>query len=243
PNRGGFLLDSSGHGSGTISILAGGVVPGQNVALGGAPQADVLPLRVAGSVVLLRTSALAKALDYAIQQQADVITMSLGGLPSQAWAEAVDRVYEAGICYCAAAGNHTGNFPPRVLVYPARYPRVIAVCGVMADGRPYDGLTDKALQGSFGPDSAMTKAIAAFTPNIPWAVFMCGDTVRLNGEGTSAATPQVAAAAALWIEKNKNLLPRDFRRVEAVRKALFGKAKAGDKTHFGNGILKANDAL
>src|SRR5262245_44546773 len=122
PNRGGMLLDNSGHGPGTLSILAGGLVPPpHNVVLGGAPEADILPLRVASSVVLLRTSALARALDYAIQQQVDVITMSMGGLPSQAWAEAVDRVYEAGICYCAAAGNHTGDLPPRVLVYPARY--------------------------------------------------------------------------------------------------------------------------
>lgn len=243
PNKGGFLLDNSGHGTGTISILAGGTVPSTNEVLGGAPQADVLPLRVAGSVVLLRTSALVQALDYAIRQQVDVITMSLGGLPSQAWAEAVDRVYEAGIVFCAAAGNHTGFLPPRVVVYPARYPRVIAVCGVMANGKPYDGLSGGALQGSFGPDAAMTKAIAAFTPNIPWAVFQCSNTVRLNGEGTSAATPQVAAAAALWVEKYKNVLPRDFRRVEAVRKALFSKAKALDKTHFGNGILQARAAL
>jgi subtilisin family serine protease len=243
PNNGGLLLDNSGHGTGTLSILAGGLVPSANIILGGAPEADILPLRVASSVVLLRTSALARALDYAIQQQVDVITMSMGGLPSQAWAEAVDRLYEAGICYCAASGNHTGSLPPRVVVYPARYPRVIAVCGVMADGRPYDGLTGGALQGSFGPDAAMAKAIAAFTPNIPWALFLCGNAVRLNGEGTSAATPQVAAAAALWIEKYKNVLPRDFRRVEAVRKALFSKAKSTDRTHFGHGILQANDAL
>ena len=36
----------------------------------------------------------------------------------------------------------------KVLIYPARYDRVIAVCGVMADGRPYTGLTGNALQGA-----------------------------------------------------------------------------------------------
>lgn len=242
PNNRRLLLGNATHGTGTLSILAGSNVPAFGAVLGAAAGADILPLRVADSVVLLRTSALARALAYAVEQGCDVITMSMGGLPSRAWAEAVDKLYEAGICFCAAAGNHTGALPPRVLVYPARYSRVIAVCGVMADGSPYASLSG-ALEGSFGPESVMTKAIAAYTPNIPWARMGC-NTVRLNGEGTSAATPQVAAAAALWFEKYKNVLPRDFRRVEAVRHALFSKAKLKqDKTHFGNGVLQALDAL
>ena len=240
-----LVLDNSGHGTGTISILAGGKIAAfDGVYLGGAPGAEVLPLRVADSVVLLRTSALARGLDYAVEQRCDVLTLSMGGLPSRAWAEAVDKAYDAGIAICAAAGNHVGVAPPHTLVYPARYPRVIAVCGVMANHAPYAGLKGTALEGSFGPDSAMKAAIAAYTPNIPWARFGCAGVVRLNGEGTSSATPQVAAAAALWLEKYKNELPRDWRRVEALRYALFSSAKLkSDRKHFGNGVLQARAAL
>lgn len=238
-----FLLDNHDHGTGTLSILAGGNVPAFGAVLGGAPDAEIVPLRVADSVVLLRTSALARALVYATQQGCDVVTLSMGGLPSGAWAEAVDNAYDAGLCICAAAGNHKGDIPPRVLVYPARYHRVIAVCGVMANFTPYTGL-DSVLEGSFGPGSVMKAAIAAFTPNIPWARFGCKDVVRLNGEGTSAATPQVAAAVALWFERYKAVLPRNYQRIEAVRHALFSAADhKDDAKHYGNGVLRARAAL
>jgi subtilisin family serine protease len=243
PDNRRLVLDNSGHGTGTISILAGGKVPGVDEVMGGAPEAEVVPLRVADSVVLLRTSALAQALAYAVEARCDVVTMSLGGLPTGAWADAVDKAYEAGLCICAAAGNHVGIAPPHTLVYPARYPRVIAVCGVMANGNPYAGLQGTALEGSFGPASAMKAALATYTPNIPWARFGCASVVRLNGEGTSSATPQVAAAVALWFEKYKSVLPRDWRRIEAVRNALFSTAVKRDSDHFGNGILQAFAAL
>ena len=91
----------------------------------------------------------------------------------------------------------------------------------------------------------MSTALSSYTPNIPWPVFGCDSVVRLNGEGTSSATPQIAAAVALWYEHNKSRLPRDWRRVEAVRHALFTSAKAqgADFEHLGNGILQAHSAL
>jgi len=245
PDRDAFLLDNSGHGTGTIGILAGRPSSTNgNAVLGGVPDAEVLPIRIADRVTLLRTSALARGFHYAVEQQCDVITLSMGGVPSQAWSEAVDALYEAGVCLCAAAGNHVGELPPRTLVYPARYRRVIAVCGVMADGRPYADLKGGALEGSHGPESAMVAALSAYTPNIPWAVFGCADAVRLNGEGTSAATPQVAAAVALWFERYKAALPRDWRRVEAVRHALFITAKSANRRAlFGAGVVQAFNAL
>src|SRR5882672_11411678 len=240
-----LLPQNLDHGTGTIGILAGAKVPDSNDYLGGAPHAEIVPLRIANSVVLFNVSAFAQALQFAIDKRCDVVSISMGGLPSKAWSEAVNKAYEAGICICAAAGNNVVGLPSHHVVYPARYHRTIAVCGVMANGHPYYDIQRNDIQGSWGPDSCMTAAIASYTPNIPWPVFGCETRIRNNGEGTSAATPQVAAAVALWYEKYKNFLPRDWHRVEAVRNALFSSAKARsvDRQRFGNGILQANAAL
>src|SRR5262245_2860816 len=142
-----------GHGTGTLSILAGNAFQFSNAdyqfneALGGAPDAEVIPVRVGKSVVQLLTSNIAKGINYAVelcaneQTRVHVITMSMGGLASAAWADAVNMAYEAGIIFVAAAGNNFSAgafpFPARSIVYPARFKRVIAACGVMADRRPY----------------------------------------------------------------------------------------------------------
>src|SRR5215212_6946131 len=245
PNRGNAFPDNSGHGTGTIGILAGGHIAKFNETIGGAAGADILPLRISNSVILFRTSAFAQALRYAIEQKVDVISISMGGAPSRAWNEAVNDAYEAGMCIVAAAGNSKGGVPTHHVVYPARYHRTIAACGVMANDSHYYDLDFSQLEGNWGPDSSMTSALSTYTPNIPWAVFGCGSIVRLNGEGTSAATPQIAAAVALWFEKYKKDLSRDWRRVEAVRHALFTSAKKQgvDQQHLGRGIMQAHDAL
>ena len=242
-----------GHGTATLAILAGSAIRGEVV--GGAPQLDVVPLRVANWVTLIKNSAIVKAFDYVLglwgedSKRIEVVAMSMGGLASQAWAEAVNALYERGIFVVTAAGNNYANVPGYI-VYPARFNRVVAACGVMANRRPYADLPALKMAGCYGPDDKMRTALAAWTPNLPWAKIHCGDGLDWDGGGTSAATPQVAAAAALWLQQHQGRLTQHqgWQRVEAVRQALFGAMpwpKQPDETQqrLGRRNLNATEAL
>ena len=244
-------FNTRGHGTGTLGVLAGKALPGE-MPVGGAPFAEIVPVRVANGVVLFRTSALARAFDYVHSLGANpatrvhVITMSMGGVASQAWAEAVNALYEAGVFVVTAAGNNKGNLPTRNIVFPARFGRVVAACGVMASKKPYADLGLGVMAGDYGPTRKMRTAMAGFTPNIPWVQFGCPELINYDGAGTSCATPQIAAAAAIWIQKHKaawDAYPEAWMRVEAVRKALFDSANPILPERLGRGALRARDAL
>jgi hypothetical protein len=247
-----FPMTNPGHGTATLALLAGNVMGAAgslplNDYLGGAPFAEIVPIRIADSVIHFRTSAMAQGIEYAAKIGCQVVSISMGGVPTQLWADAVNMAYESGMCIFAAAGNRIGPAPPASLVYPARFNRVVAVCGFTADSKPYfmDGL-HRQMHGCFGPASAMKTAMAAYTPNTPWADMGCGSLVNPDGAGTSSATPQCASAATLWLQKHRPNPSEKWQIVEAVRHALFtsaNKEQVAWASFFGNGLLRANDAL
>jgi hypothetical protein len=248
------LGDQPGHGTATLALLAGrkikppGVTPVFDDFIGGAPHAEIVPVRIANSVIHFWSSAMAEGIEYAVATGCRVVSISMGGIPTRRWAHAVNLAYEAGVTIIAAAGNNIRDgFPSREIVFPARFKRVIAVCGATADKTPYFKRGLNEMQGNFGPANKMNTAIAAYTPNTPWAEMGCGEIVSLRGAGTSSATPQVAAAAALWLQHQPApAIFEPWQRVEAVRHALFSsadKAAVDNSKFFGQGLLRARSAL
>ncbi|MEM7368725.1 MAG: S8 family serine peptidase [Bacteroidota bacterium] len=265
------------HGTATLSLLAGGNIPDSiaygtgNRRMGGIPFATVHPVRISDTVVfflgLNNTVPFTKAIRWAIDNNCEVITMSMGGAPIKAWAKAINEAYEHGITIVSAAGNSWvrggRRLLPKKMIYPARLARVIGVTGSCFNKEPYIFKANthtptikspggEYMEGSYPPRSARRTSIAAYTPNVPWAFFKEEQPVFLkNGGGTSSATPQVAAAAALWIVKNKQqLIDKGYhgtwKQVEAVKYALFQSADNSDilnQKYYGTGLLKARDAL
>lgn len=264
------LTKNPGHGTGTLGILAGGQFriepPGYRLfdgKIGAAPDARIVGVRVGESVVQIRTSSVAQAIAYVADlcksddTRVHVLSMSMGGVASQAWADAVNLAYERGVILVTAAGNNfstgVGGVPTTSTVYPARFERVLSACGVMGNNKPYFDLKTGTMQGNWGPKSKIETSLAAFTPNTPWARRSDDRVVDMNGAGTSSATPQIAGAAALYLQKYGRILfdsakyPQPWMRVEAVRAALIQSAKkdfsGADLKKLGSGVLQAHKAL
>ena len=115
----------------------------------------------------------------------------------------------------------------RYTVYPSAFNRVVTwrASAVHFSGLPYITSESGVMQGCWGPDDIMEKAVAGYTPNVAWMKY--NDTPAgfdMDGGGTSASTPQIAAACALWLQLHlaRRLADRSiWRRVEACRLALF----------------------
>ncbi len=262
-----------GHGTGTLALLAGRKIHADQVfgefegELGGAPLAEVIPMRISESVVIWNSDNFCRGIERAIELNCEVVSMSMAGKPSAKMAQMVDKAYEAGIVIVSAASNcwykGVGMLLPKCVLFPAAFPRIIGATGALYNHQPYDykfmsqsrmNITTQFMQGSWGPPSRMAKTLAAYTPNVPWA----SDPIPVlrSGGGTSSATPQIAAAAALWIGYHRKKLKEmgyyepgnQWMKVEAVRHALYTAAAKDEvfaewKKYYGNGILRAYDAL
>jgi subtilisin family serine protease len=269
----GTLAEQDGHGTATLSLLAGNTISitdsyaDYTGDFGAIPFAEVIPIRICDTVFnAFNANDVARGIEYAVEYGCEVITMSMAGYPTRQVAKAVNMAYEKGVVVVTAAGNNftkgLGKLSPKAVLYPARFDRVIAATGACYDHMPYDAEAPRDvmkarseggefMQGSWGPESAMNKAIAAYTPNVAWASFDKPYKFSKAGGGTSSATPQVAATAALWLLYHRDELSgftgkNAWKRVEAVRNAMYttaSKAYPYYKKYYGNGIIRAYDAL
>jgi type VII secretion-associated serine protease mycosin len=168
--------DSGGHGTGMASIIVGN---GTNVA-GLAPAAKVLAVRVMAGSGGFTSQELAAGIQYAVQQHAGVINLSLGNSQSDPTVQqAISQAVMANVVVVASAGNETSTS----VDYPAAYPGVIAVGAVDQSGQIWS-------QSNTG--SQVTLAAPGVT------IYRDNNFNQQGTEsGTSEAAAYVSAAAAL----------------------------------------------
>ena len=166
-----------GHGTGTASVVVSG--PAGTVT-GSAPGASHMAIRAIESVVRITQVSVARAIDWAVDHGAHVITMSLGGIFSFTLHRALRRAVQADVIVLAAAGNCVG-----LVVWPARYDECIAVAGVDARGVKWRGSC-----------SGAAVDISAPAENVWRAALPDGAG---QGQGTSFAVALTAGVAALWL--------------------------------------------
>jgi subtilisin family serine protease len=178
-----LLSGNKGHGTGTASVL---LSPETGKVAGCAPAATHMPIRAVQSVVRVRQVTVATAIHWAVDHRADVITMSLGGIPTRALCEAVRRAVDEGVIVLAAAGNCV-----RQVVWPARYGECIAVAGTNSQDEKWPGTCRGAAVDISAPGQNV------------WRARVVEGTERADevgqGQGTSFAVALTAGVAALWL--------------------------------------------
>jgi len=148
------------------------------------------------------TYAAIESIDYAIDNNADVINNSWGGKGySQALKEAVRRSTLAGIVFVAAAGND-GKNNDRKPVYPAafEYDNIITVAAT----------TSRGLLAKFSNFGANSVHVAAPGSKI-YSTFLRDSYMYLSG--TSMAAPMVSGMVGLMLARDPKLTPTQIRRI------------------------------
>ncbi|MFF5111766.1 S8 family serine peptidase [Streptosporangium sp. NPDC000509] len=237
--------DAGRHGTAMASLIAG-AGKGEEGLLGVAPEASILSLPLIveerpedGSSAPpedLRSRAdspLARAIRYAADHGAKVVSMSLGAYgPHRSEREAVSYALSRGVVLVAAVGNdgdsqYAMDKATSFWNFPAGYSGVIGVGAVDDLGRP----------ATFSSDN-LSVLVSAPGVNVP--VVVPGGEYG-SSEGTSSATALVAGVAALIKAKYPDISPQMVS--QALTSTATSRPRNGYDDHVGFGVVDAAAAL
>lgn len=214
--------DGNGHGTHCAGTIAQTTNNGIGVA-GVAPAATILPVKVLSRFGSGMSPWIAAGIDYAVDEGADVISLSLGGSYSSLIHNAIKKAEREGVIVVAAAGN-SGR---EGVSYPGGLEETLGISAVGPGGDP-------APYSSWGkgvdlaaPGGDKTRPGGGVLQN---TVDGKGKEIYAEFQGTSMATPHVAGAAAVLL--STGMAPA------AVKRTLLQTADGGEwDAHLGHGRL------
>ena len=239
-NRDTDPYDDHGHGTHVAGTIAEATNNSEGVA-GLAYGATIMPLKVLSASGSGTSADIADAIRWAADKGANVINMSLGSpFPDAVIRSACTYASKKGVVIVAAAGN-SGK---QGVGYPAAYSECIAVSSVGPSGK-LAGYSSWGKQvalaapgGDIGGYSDRDESAGILqNTNLPVEYGGQGDGYYAF-QGTSMASPHVAAAAAL-------VMAQGIKDPIKVRKALTesaAKVTGGDVKKYGAGILNVDNA-
>ncbi len=209
------------HGTAVASLIGGNGTAGIH---GPAPGTRIVSIPVMGPDGQGNSFALAQAIVQAVTLNAQIINLSLGTWGDSALLrDAIAHARDNQVAIVAAVGNHGVN----AVAYPARYPGVLAVGGVDAEGR-------HVYFSNRGP------AVDLVAP--AYGVFAAGPNDRAAAfSGTSAAAPLVSGALAALLTRHRQLSPPEA--VAVLLATADDAGRPGRDEEYGAGVLNLSRAL
>ena len=179
--------DINGHGTHCAGII--GARLNDVGFVGVAPKTELLIAKVLGNDGSGAFSWIADGVLWAVEQGADIISMSLGGpISSHRLYQAIHVALAKGVMVLCAAGNE-GSLFQNSIGYPGRYGGVITVASHDENGN----------RSGFSSRGGEIDVMAPGS-NI-WSTYVDGGYAELSG--TSMATPFVAGLSALIVAKHR----------------------------------------
>ncbi|HAF71498.1 TPA: hypothetical protein DCL37_09225 [Candidatus Acetothermia bacterium] len=217
----------NGHGTFVAGLIAA-AFDATSGAGGVAPRVRIMDLRFLDSRGLFYTSdwrRLAAAVDYAVENGARVINMSIYAklTPPGYVHAAIRRAVARGVLVVGITGNEGSD---RV-GYFGRWPEVLAVGAVDRYGRP-------ASFSNRGPEVALAG------PGVQVVSFSPGGELT-TGSGTSFAAPHVAGTAALLLSLHPDLSQEEL--LELLLSTAVDVATPGPDGATGAGLVDAGAAV
>ncbi len=207
--------DGNGHGTHVAGIIAGSGAASGGIYRGIAPDASLYIAKVLTDSGSGHMSDVIAGLEWAVQQGAQVVNISLGSDEpcdgSDALATVCDEVVHRGVVICAAAGN---NGPAMGTIGSPGCAREVITIGASTDndqvavyssrGPTKDGRhkPDFCFPGS-GIISARAEGTSLGTPQ---------DRYYTAASGTSMATPHCSGSAALLLQAYPEATPDEIKR-------------------------------
>ena len=217
--------DTNGHGTFVAGEIAAALNNGQGIAGVGFP-VDLLIAKIVRSDGTISPDAEARAIHWAVDNDARVINMSFGGVRdphdrsrdtySRLEAAAVQYAVSRGVLVVAAVGNADSapSEPWGYAGYPAALPHVLGVSSVGRDGTvPSFSNRDARYNDIAAPGEGIFSTLPRPLTNSsrPSCILQgysdCGPMEFRRGEGTSFSAPQASAGAALLFATNPALQP------------------------------------
>ncbi|MFC6040783.1 S8 family peptidase [Paenisporosarcina macmurdoensis] len=216
--------DYNGHGTHVAGTIAATL--NNSGVVGVAPEANLLILKVLGKNGSGQYAWIIKAIQYAIDQKVDIISMSLGG-PNDVKAlhdVIIEAVNQNILVVCAAGNDGDGKDSTDEFGYPGFYNEVISVGAVNLE-RKSSGFTNSNNQ---------VDLVAPGEKII--STYLNGTYATLSG--TSMATPHVSGALALLKVISNAAFERDLTVPELYSQLIKRTVPLGNSPNIeGNGLV------
>ena len=198
------------------------------------PNVTIMPISVINGSNTT-TAIVIKAIDHAVDQNADVINLSIGGTNYSTLLEkACQRAVDAGIIVVASAGNYLSDESrsSSKYMYPASCDCVISVSACRQDG---DVTSGSAVNAVFDEDySYFNDQVTVAAPGTDIMSLYIDDGVR-TANGTSFSAPMVSAMAAMAKQRNKAVSPAVFETL--LRESTDDLGDLGYDFYYGSGFV------